>query len=63
MRRGGGPCCRLFNTFVNVEPKLVQTILARPLDLVGVKYRDALRSGHTITPRIMEIFGGMAGQT
>eukprot|EP00965_Chrysotila_dentata_P253920 6211510-Pleurochrysis_carterae.AAC.1 len=47
--------------FANTEPRLLTNILGHAPDHLGAQYRDALRRGHTITPLIMEVFGGMAG--
>eukprot|EP00965_Chrysotila_dentata_P187205 6171986-Pleurochrysis_carterae.AAC.1 len=54
------PAAGAFFAFANTEPRLLSDILGHPPDYVGAQYRDALRWGHTVTPLIVEVFGGFA---
>eukprot|EP00965_Chrysotila_dentata_P150709 4979340-Pleurochrysis_carterae.AAC.1 len=48
-------------SFANTEPRLLSDIMGHPPDYIEAQYRDALRRGHTVTPLIVEVFGGFAG--
>eukprot|EP00965_Chrysotila_dentata_P205463 6182971-Pleurochrysis_carterae.AAC.1 len=55
------PAAGALFAFANTEPQLLSDILGHPPDYVGAQYRDALGKGHTVTPLIVEVWGGFAG--